>query len=188
MSPTTDEIRNRSFGVTLRRGYERAEVDDFLAELADELEIFIAQAGTHPRPEITHILEVARDGAAHIEAEATASARRTRRRATERAKQIREKAQAEAQEEIAAGRRSAEEIIAVARAEAQQLEDRAQLRFTELLNEAEAGHRPIDRERRLRAQVDEVEAALKALRVALDESGTQANVIDLQEGERRELG
>lgn len=116
---TPEEIRSKEFSLTLRRGYERREVDAFVMEMAQVVQALMDHSPWEPSVEQgEELLKQAAEAASLIEAQARESSARERRRATARAKLVRQKAKADATAEFEAAREHATQILTEARSEA----------------------------------------------------------------------
>ncbi|MFN2524888.1 MAG: DivIVA domain-containing protein [Actinomycetota bacterium] len=143
MALTPEEIANKQFTVVLR-GYEKAEVDAFLSEVAKEItERPAGEAGagapaaapavTAGPPsfdalgqEVSAVLEAAKSAAENMRSEAQAEAEETRRSAAEVADRLRRQAQEESDAERASAKQSAEQTVADAERAARETREGAE--------------------------------------------------------------
>jgi DivIVA domain-containing protein len=173
-----DRIRSASFG-TARRGYDRRQVDDFLARVVHRLESepvafdpdIVKRRLEEVGESTTGILTAAEETARKLQGEASADAQRLREAATEAAEQLRSEAKefAEATREKASeearrlrmdATRKAEEIIGSAEARAEELLERSLERRTVLDANIE---RLLDRRAEIADRLRELAAELQGL-------------------------
>lgn len=155
---TPEDIEQAAFSPSLR-GYDRDEVDAFLAAVADQMRALMDSSRSAYKSlgdEVSGLLEHARETADRIIAEAHEATREIREKA--------EKAEAEADEYARRVRAEADQYVEARRAEAEEQARRI----------IEHAHERIDRledeEARLRERVTELVAELRALTDRLEQA------------------
>lgn len=181
------EIAHKEFTVVLR-GYDRDEVDQFLAQLEEALQDLVERADDRPAPghvaewmgnEVAAVLAAAEAAAEKVRADAAADSDAVRlqaetdlveaRKAVERARSDADKVRVNAEEEAAEiklkSQEEAERILREARLVAQRVENAAQSRREEILADARRGVRDLeDREKEIHARIAALEETFGALR------------------------
>jgi cell division initiation protein len=180
MPLSPEDIQNKGFSVTLRRGYEKEEVDGFLAEIAEayrEMVRAVSQAQEAADPyrnvgdEVTEILRAAKRSAEGTKTKAEQEATSVCKLADDKAREIREKAHKEAEAGLREARREADSLRLQAERHAVDLRRDTERKRKEILDEAVAHHqRLVDYERGLARRVEAIEKILSAVRTELDAS------------------
>jgi DivIVA domain-containing protein len=190
---TPEEIASRSFSSVGRRGVDRAEVSDFLSEVAGAFRTALEMAErTHANPTFDHLgaeaaalLRNATEGADRLRAQAEHDAEKMRREAKEES----EAGRRQAQEESLQLRRSAEEeassIIATATEEAERRVREAELvarRFSnvtkrqcdQMVAEAQDRAQRLDAyEREMRQRISDMEAVFQSFKAEMEATGSR---------------
>ncbi|HWC13971.1 MAG TPA: DivIVA domain-containing protein [Actinomycetota bacterium] len=143
MPITPEEVRNKEFAATLRRGYEKDQVDEFLALLADDYQKALDRAATASDPfaamgqQVADVMRTADAAAGELRRRAEEEAANYRKRAADKALGIRKQAQEEAEQILATARAEADKIRSGAIAVADKTKGEAELLARDLLRSAE---------------------------------------------------
>lgn len=182
MPITPEEVRNKEFSVTLRRGYEKEQVDDFMTLLADDYQSALNRSTSTGDPyaamgeKVAEILRSAEAAAADVRARADQEAATFRRRAADKALAIRKQGQDEAQQMVASARAEADTILSEARASAARTKEEAEqnaqrvrqaaaeARDRLLGDAAELNERLVNYEKDLRERVRLADEALEVIK------------------------
>ncbi len=185
MALSPQDILKKEFSVTLRRGYEKDEVDEFLLEVAKQLEAAqrSSQAATDPfaalGDQVGDVLRAANETAAKLRSQTEAEAATIRKRAADKALEIRREAQREAEEALAKARSEADTAVGQARADAARMREEAERVASELRADAERERqriigdavqlheRLIAHEQDLRDRVSRIDEAMATIKDAL---------------------
>jgi DivIVA domain-containing protein len=189
------EIAHKEFTVVLR-GYDRDEVDQFLAQVEEALQDLVERADDRPAPghvaewmgnEVAAVLAAAEAAAAKVTSDAEAASEAVRlqaeidvveaRKGVERARadaaKLRDTAEEDAAEIKLKAQEEAERILREARLVAQRVENAAESRREEILADARRGVRDLqEREEEIHARIAALEETFGALRgVVSDQAG-----------------
>ena len=132
MPITPEEVRNKEFSVTLRRGYEKDQVDEFLALLAEDYQNALSGSASSGDPfaemgqRVAEILRTAETAAADVRKQADEEGVTFRKRAADKALAIRRQGQEEAEKMVASARAEADTILSEARSLAARLKEEAE--------------------------------------------------------------
>jgi DivIVA domain-containing protein len=188
-----EDLQQASFSIAFR-GYDRDEVDAYVAELEEMLRAGGNGSGVATRAELAELLgeEI---GALLASAEEAAERTRERGEAAERvgareADKILEKAQAEASKLRATAEDESKKTVREAELKAKRLENAAKQRHDEVIEEAQTRIKMLrERERELLNRIDALEKAFVSMRHAADDiykhnapsdaATTQDAVVDL---------
>jgi DivIVA domain-containing protein len=181
-----EEISNRKFSSGGLRGYDRDEVERFLAEVARAYREVLESARVAADPsyeqlgrEVGAVLESARLGADSLRRRAEEEAEGARRKARHEADQIRGRAEREASEILERGAVEAERAMREAELVARRLRNVTKRQCSELLAEAHARQERLRaHERELRGRIAEIEAVFAAFREEMDSEEVRAVRID----------
>ncbi len=143
MPITPEEVRNKDFSATLRRGYEKEQVDEFLALLADDYQKALDRAAAASDPfaamgqQVADVMRTADAAAGELRRRAEEDAASYRKRAADKALGIRKQAQEEAEQIVATARAEADKIRSDAVAVADKTKVDAELLARDLLRSAD---------------------------------------------------
>lgn len=190
MPLTPDDVSNMKFPVVHRRGYDRVEVDRFLALVAEDYsaaiqKIAVAASGgitteEDIASEIGELLEVARKTSQRIKDKAQAQADSMVAKAKADTRAYREAAENEVRERLEEVEKERDDLLERARAHAQktiELSELQTVRFAELLQRRYG--ELLEHEKVLRAQIDAIESLVIQMREQLEPLAQ----IDLTEAE-----
>jgi DivIVA domain-containing protein len=191
MPLTPDDISNVSFPVVRRGGYDRGQVDRFLALVAEDYsaaiqKIAVAASGgitteEDIASEIGQLLEAARKSSQRIKDKAQAQADRMVAKAEADTRAYREAAENDVRERLQDTEKEREDVLERARAHAQktiELSELQTIRFAELLQERYGDL--LEHEKVLRAQIGALESVFMQMREEL-EPLAQIDLTDAEE-------
>ncbi|MGH2703031.1 MAG: DivIVA domain-containing protein [Actinomycetota bacterium] len=191
MPLTPDDVSNVSFPVVHRRGYDRVEVDRFLALVAEDYstaiqKIAVAASGGNTTEEdiaseIGQLLEAARKTSQRIKDKAQAHADSMVAKAKADTRAYREAAENDVRERLEEADKERNDLLERARAHAQktiELSELQTIRFAELLQERYG--ELLKHEKGLRAQIDALESLFMQMREQL-EPLAQIDLTDAEE-------
>jgi DivIVA domain-containing protein len=186
------EIPHKQFTVVLR-GYDRDEVDQFLAQVEEAVQDLAERAAERPSPghvadwlggEVAAVLSAAEDAANKVRTEANDAAARVRAQAESdvreagasaeaarsHAQRTRDEAEEAAAEIRLKAQEEAERILREARLVAERIENAAQSRRDEILAEARQGVRELEgREKEIHERIAALEETFRALHGMIDQ-------------------
>lgn len=179
MPLTPSDVSSMRFPVVHRRGYDRVEVDRFLALVAEDYsaaiqKIAVAASGgitteEDIASEIGELLGAARKTAERIKDKSQAQADNMVAEADAHARARREAAENDLRERLEEAERERDDLLARARAQAEktiELSERQTNRFAELLQERYGAL--LEHERQLRSQIDTLESLVAQMREQLE--------------------
>lgn len=179
MPLTPSDVSNMRFPVVHRRGYDRVEVDRFLALVAEDYsaaiqKIAVAASGgitteDDIASEIGELLGAARKTAERIKDKSQAQADSMVAEAEADTRARREAAEKDLRERLEEAERERDDLLARARAQAEktiELSERQTNRFAELLQERYGAL--LEHEKLLRSQIDALESLVAQMREQLE--------------------
>src|SRR5687767_8862334 len=123
MTITPDDLISKTFNMTLRRGYDKEEVDAFLIELAEDYRNALARSGkgggaaassadpfSAMGEEVTAVLRTAKESAEALRRKTEEEAEGIRRRAADKAIEVRKQAQDQATSLVESAKKKAEQL------------------------------------------------------------------------------
>jgi DivIVA domain-containing protein len=181
------EIPHKQFTVVLR-GYDRDEVDQFLAQIEEAVQELMDRVGSRPAPgqiaewlgrEVEAVLAAAEAAAVKVRTDSDAAAETTRQQAesdvvkargkaesaSADAARVRDAAEEEASEIRLKAQEEAERILREARLVAERIENAAEGQRRQILEDAEERRQALEeREREIHARIAALEETFGALR------------------------
>ncbi|HYP22886.1 MAG TPA: DivIVA domain-containing protein, partial [Actinomycetota bacterium] len=151
MTITPDDLISKTFNMTLRRGYDKEEVDAFLIELAEDYRTALQRAGSGGGAaapsgadpfsamgeEVTAVLRTAKESAEALRRKTEEEAEGIRRRAADKAIEVRKQAQDQATSMVDSAKKKAEQLTQDADRYAQETRSKADREASEARNQAE---------------------------------------------------
>jgi DivIVA domain-containing protein len=124
MTITPDDLISKTFNMTLRRGYDKEEVDAFLIELAEDYRTALARAGAGGAgkssgggdpfaamgAEVTAVLRTAQESAEALRKKTEEEAEGIRRRAADKAIEVRKQAQDQSTSMLESAKKKADQL------------------------------------------------------------------------------
>ena len=183
---TPEGVSSRTFSTVGRRGYDRAEVSAFLADVADALRSareYAERASSRPSfdelgAEAAALLRNANEGAEALRARTEKEVREMRREAEEETSELRRKSEEEASAIIASATEEAERRVREAELVARRFSNVTKRQCDQMVAEAQARAERLDNyEREMRQRISDMEAVFQAFRAEMEAS--VANTADI---------
>ena len=179
MPLTPEEVAKKTFQLVYGRGYDRSEVDKYLARVADDYsaaiqKIAVAAGGgitaeDDIASEMGELLRAARETATRIKVKAQATADRITEEAESRAREQVEQAEKGHAEQLARAENEATQIVKDAEERARRLREASEREKRELAARAEERYSSLlEHERELRERLDALERLVTEMRTQLE--------------------
>jgi DivIVA domain-containing protein len=187
---TPEEIAERRFSPVGRRGFDKAEVAAFLAEVAAAYRAALDKAEwaedhvsfERLGAEAGALLETAKEGAESLRRGAEEEAETLRNSAREEAQEVRSRAKQEAAALVEQATREAERIAREAEVVARRLHNVTKRQCEQMVVDAESRSKRLHaHQRAMRNKINDMERVFRAFRAEMESSMNDGEDIDLRE-------